>query len=347
LRREPAAAGLAITTAAREVGPRTRRPDERAHGTWYLLAGVAERAGQLESAEALFRQALSAADARQQFSISVAIIRVLRAGRRHEDLVQFCTAALHRQPAMKVVFHNHLASALVRLDRIEEAVKHADDAVAAAEAGDRLAAVLNRVGILAYAEQFRRAEDECLTLLHDTKQPGGVQQIRHSLANVYATARHYDQAEEQLRLLIELDPADAKAHNDLGYELADRGRQLDEAERLVRRALELDRAQKSDSLDDEGDRGAYLDSLGWVLFRKGRFAEARAVLEQAAATADAAADPVVWDHLGDACARLDKPADAADAWERARDLYRTEKRSVTDPHGSEVERKLKRVGARP
>jgi hypothetical protein len=51
----------------------------------------------------------------------------------------------------------------------------------------------------------------------------------------------------------------------------------------------------------------------------------------------------VWDHLGDVCVRLDKPAEAAPAWDRARELYRTEKRSVNDPRGAEVERKLKRL----
>jgi Flp pilus assembly protein TadD len=144
-------------------------------------------------------------------------------------------------------------------------------------------------------------------------------------------------------MVLELDPTDAVAHNDLGYQLADLNRKLDEAERLIRRALELDHLQKVDQLEDAGESAAYLDSLGWVLFRRGRLPEARELLERAAAQPEGAADPTIWDHLGDVCARLDRPQDAATAWRRAQELYRTEKRSLHDPRGDEVARKLGRL----
>jgi Tfp pilus assembly protein PilF len=86
-----------------------------------------------------------------------------------------------------------------------------------------------------------------------------------------------------------------------------------------------------------------LDSLGWLLFRRGRFAEAKEMIERAAGMPSAAAIPEVWDHLGVVCARMDKPAEAAAAWERALDLSRTEKRTINDPRGAEIERKLKRL----
>src|SRR5205823_7522914 len=113
-------------------------------------------------------------------------------------------------------------------------------------------------------------------------------------------------------------------HNALGYHLADQGRKLDEAERLVRRALELDRVekrQKKEMLAAEEENAAFLDSLGWVLFRKGRLTEARDWLKKSCALPDGAGDPAVWDHLGDVYARLGSTSEAKAAWEKARSWY--------------------------
>ncbi|HEY1375729.1 MAG TPA: tetratricopeptide repeat protein [Gemmataceae bacterium] len=351
LRQEPAAAGLVLTAAAGEVGRGRRRfvADRRAYTTWVLLAGVAEHAGQLGTAEELLRQALADAGRFPDAGVYGALIRVLRATRQRQALVDLCGDALKRDAAKPRpelshgFFHFHMARALVELGKTEDALKHAEEAVKLAGTDPISTACTTKVYVLTYAERFGEAEAECQNLLRSAKAPGEVRQVRLARAHVYSTARQFEKSEEQQRLVLELDPADAVVHNSLGYELADRGRDLDEAERLIRRALELDRARKSDSLEDEGDNPAYLDSLGWVLFRRGRFAEAKALIEQAAGSSGVAADPVVWDHLGDVCARLEQPAEAAAAWAKARDLYRTERQSVNDPRGAEVERKLKRL----
>ena len=70
-----------------------------------------------------------------------------------------------------------------------------------------------------------------------------------------------------LRQVLAAEPANANALNYLGYMLAVRGEQLDEAITLVRRAL-----------DAEPDNGAYLDSLGWAHFRRGDLDEAEKYL---------------------------------------------------------------------
>ncbi|HWP40882.1 MAG TPA: tetratricopeptide repeat protein, partial [Tepidisphaeraceae bacterium] len=83
------------------------------------------------------------------------------------------------------------------------------------------------------------------------------------------------------------------------------GRNLDRAEALIRVAVQA-----------EPDNPSYLDSLGWVLYKRGRFAEALRWLEQAAQPAEHA-DPVVLDHLGDVLYRLNRHADAQRAWEKS------------------------------
>lgn len=274
-----------------------------------------------------------------------ALIRVLTASRQHEALVELCQQAVSskNESLLHLYFYLRMAQASAILGRIEVALEQADEAIKLADKDPIGVTCSSRIYVLTHAERFGEAEAECLALLKQAKLPAEVQRVRHSLAIVYSTSRQFDKAEKQLRLIIELDPADAEAHNSLGFELADRGRNLDEAERLIRRALELDRVRKSDSLEDEGENANYLDSLGWLLFRRGRYAEARELIERAVGTPSAAAIPEVWDHLGDVYVRLGKPAEAAAAWGRALDLSQTEKRTINDPRGDEVARKLKRV----
>src|SRR5438046_5110410 len=74
----------------------------------------------------------------------------------------------------------------------------------------------------------------------------------------------YEKAAELLRKSIALDPANsAETCNYLGYMWADHNMNLDEAETMIRLALEK-----------EPNNASYLDSLGWVEFRKGKFDQA-------------------------------------------------------------------------
>ena len=75
---------------------------------------------------------------------------------------------------------------------------------------------------------------------------------------------------KEMGLIIKRVPKHAPSLNYVGYVLAEQGRELKRAERLIRRALEI-RPKES----------AYLDSLAWVLFKRGRYLEARKVLKRA------------------------------------------------------------------
>jgi tetratricopeptide (TPR) repeat protein len=92
--------------------------------------------------------------------------------------------------------------------------------------------------------------------------------------------------------------------NYLGYMLADRGDRLDEAIRLVTRALQAD-----------PDNGAYLDSLGWAHFKKGDLPEAEKYLSEAAERLPRNGE--IQEHLGDVRAKRGQWQGAIDAWTRA------------------------------
>src|SRR2546426_10393550 len=127
--------------------------------------------------------------------------------------------------------------------------------------------------------------------------------------NYGATAEQaglYEKAADLLRKSIALDPANAaEAYNYLGYMWADHNMQLDEAEQMIRRALEM-----------EPNNASYLDSLGWVEFRKGKFDQALADLLRAAKSMGRE-DPVVFEHIGDTYLKLDRVPEALGAWQKA------------------------------
>lgn len=102
-----------------------------------------------------------------------------------------------------------------------------------------------------------------------------------------------------------IKPKDVGTCNDLGYLLAERGERLEEAEKLARFAV--GRAPRN---------MAYLDTLGWVLYKKGRFEDAYLWLKRAS-RAERREDADVLEHLGDAAWRLGRKEEAVQYWKNA------------------------------
>ncbi|HTH20036.1 MAG TPA: tetratricopeptide repeat protein [Candidatus Udaeobacter sp.] len=119
----------------------------------------------------------------------------------------------------------------------------------------------------------------------------------------------YNKAADLLRKSIALDPENsAEASNYLGYMWADHNMNLDEAETMIRRALQ-----------SEPNNASYLDSLGWVEFRKGQFDRALDDLLRAVKAAGRE-DPVVFEHIGDTYLKLNRTPEALEAWQKALSL---------------------------
>jgi tetratricopeptide (TPR) repeat protein len=73
-------------------------------------------------------------------------------------------------------------------------------------------------------------------------------------------------------------------------------------------------------VEAEPENGAYLDSLGWVLHRLGKNAEALPLIEKAVEKGQGSGDETLHEHLGDVLEKLDRSGDALAAWKRARQL---------------------------
>lgn len=114
----------------------------------------------------------------------------------------------------------------------------------------------------------------------------------------------WDRAEADFRAALALNPDRPEVLNYLGYSLVEKQIKLDEALSMIQRAV----AARPDS-------GYIRDSLGWVLYRLGRYGEASAQMERAAALMPV--DPVVNDHLGDVFWAVGRYREAEFQWKRA------------------------------
>jgi tetratricopeptide (TPR) repeat protein len=315
--------------------------------TRFFLAVLGARNHQLEEAEELYRECLSdfADNPQRETAIYGGLIPVLLQERKYPDVVQVCRHGLeHAASTNCLYFHLNLARAQAALGNMDEAVHEADRAVELADEHNRLGMRLLRVDMLARADRYTQALAEAQTLLKESGAPGEARDIRYQLSNVYSTMHDYPKAEEQLQLILKADPNDAPANNDLGYFWADQNKNLPEAERMIRKALELDKQSRAEPGPEQDEENyAYLDSLGWVLFRRGQTGEALRWLERAAAGAGTVGDPVVWDHLGDVYLRLNEGKKALESWRKALVLYDVDKRRQADEHYEELKIKLRRL----
>jgi tetratricopeptide (TPR) repeat protein len=113
-----------------------------------------------------------------------------------------------------------------------------------------------------------------------------------------------DVAEQSLRRLIAVRPRHAHAYNALGYSLADRNIRLEEAQAYIEKALEL-----------APDDPHIIDSMGWVLYRRGDLSGALNYLQKAY---QLQADPEIAIHLGEVLWKLDRKDEALKLWRQAK-----------------------------
>lgn len=237
--------------------------------------------------------------------------------RRPERALSLLDAQLRRSATAALEIER--AEALARLGRSKEAKEMLRRQLAgphAAAAATRLARILQREGSPAEASEVLRQTirrlpgNEALVLalansLHEEGKPdAGVEVIRDALRGrpqqrgllfglgaALERAGRWREAIQVMRSILTRNPKDAAAHNFIGYTLVERGEDLKEAERAIRRALFLSPGE-----------GYIIDSLGWLYFRQGRLAEARSLLQMAVRLSPR--EPEVLAHLAEANAAL-------------------------------------------
>ncbi len=193
--------------------------------------------------------------------------------------------------------------ALGRLERIDEAIELLDGM--STERPDRAEPLIQIGDLQRMAERYEEA-----IVAYDVaaeREPALVENnwsFYYKRGIALERARDFDRAIADLERAIELKDDHAHLLNYLGYLWVDRGENLEEAERLIREALEI--------LPNDG---YIIDSLGWAQYRRGQFEDAVETLERAVQFRPL--DPVINDHLGDAYWQVGRRTEAEFQWRHA------------------------------
>jgi tetratricopeptide (TPR) repeat protein len=124
------------------------------------------------------------------------------------------------------------------------------------------------------------------------------------LALVYDGLKRFDESDALYEEALKLDPANALVLNNFAYSLSERNVQLD-------RALVMSKK----SLDADPDNASYLDTIGWIYYRLGKYQEAETYVKNAIGKGEANA--VVYEHLGDIYYKLNQTELAIEQWNLA------------------------------
>lgn len=168
-------------------------------------------------------------------------------------------------------------------------------------------------------------------------------QVRYILSGVYIDFDQVEKAADHLKSLLGDEPDNPTYNNDLGYIWADHDMNLDDAEKMIRKALDQDRKRRHKENpdlkpDEDKDVAAYLDSLGWVLFKRKKFKEAKEALLQAVKDPEGQHIEIL-DHLADVHMALGERAEAIAAWKKGLEVAGPSKRE--QQRKVVVEKKLK------
>jgi len=277
-----------------------------------LVADLAYQAREFVTAADLYRKcvAISPHAKEHRWRLAASLLRA----EKYEDCVKSVDEALTEAPDDVDLF-NLKASALAELGKTADAVKMLEELASRTKNAEQLVEV--KIAIAAayqQAKELRKAADLFRAVTEEFPNSSELLRVRYMLSGAYSQLGENHRAEAELQKIIDANPRHlpkllAGANNDLGFMWVDEGRNLDRAEQMIRSALKV-----------EPDNPAYLDSLGWALYKRGRNQEARDLLQRAA-TAGAGDDPVVWEHLGDVQHRLGDKKGAAKAWRTAAALH--------------------------
>jgi tetratricopeptide (TPR) repeat protein len=337
------------------------KPEVFTRNAAYLLAVAADALGEIDSAAVFYRlnakQELKLLSEHGLANAYGGLIQMYYDHKKYAESEKVCREFLKLKhdedgelEVLRPAVERRMILALAKQGSVDKALNLADRLFKENPTSWLTLAVKGQV--LRDAERYAEAVKVYLSVLEMVKKERRLEkadredyenEYRYLLSGLYVDLGQIDKASEQLKALLAKDPSNPTYNNDLGFIWADRGINLAEAEKLIRKALEEDRKLRkkiNPDLKPEQDRdnAAYLDSLGWVLYRQGKAREARPYLEEAVKQKDGQHVEIL-DHLGDVYWALGEKAEALAAWRKALEAPHASKRD--EKRKVEVEKKLK------
>ncbi|MCA9080692.1 MAG: tetratricopeptide repeat protein [Planctomycetaceae bacterium] len=298
----------------------------------YLLGKLAVEAERTDDAIDFYRLAISMRNDPPSLLYTELGTHLIDA-KKYDVAVKLLTEAVNH-PATSVQrdrwrFQFFLSYALAYSGKEDEAVQVIQEAQKLQPDFARL--FYQEAWIVAHARRW----EEALTLFQKViKQfPGEkelIQDCQFRISNIYVEMGDKEKGEQVLLDVLKDDPEHPQANNDLGYLWADQNKNLDRAKEMIEKALAA-----------EPENPAYLDSMGWVLYRLGEYAKAIEYLKQAT-THKYGEDSTIFDHLAD-CQVEAKLVDEARAnYEQALKLEQ-EKESPDEELVEKIKAKLEKL----
>jgi tetratricopeptide (TPR) repeat protein len=245
-------------------------------------------------------------DARQ-----LAMIAFLRGTGQHEAALSLARANEAVSESRGMYFQWEAYQALKAARRTDEAMAALTRLTGELGAGDMGASVASvqfqyeLISLMLEAGRFDKARERINHWLQSARTEPERLMYLQMLTLCEQEAGRLEEAIQALELALELAPEVVGSHNELGYTLADLGREIERAGQLVRYAV-----------SHEPRNSAFLDSLGWVKYKEEDYAAAVKWL-RLSRYAGEGEDPTVCDHLGDAYWRLGNKEEARRFWNEA------------------------------
>jgi tetratricopeptide (TPR) repeat protein len=140
-----------------------------------------------------------------------------------------------------------------------------------------------------------------------TTNPVLLGEVNSILGDAYNALKAYEKSDEAYEAALQINPNNFNVLNNYSYYLALRKSNLDKAEKM-----------SSALVKNNPETPAFLDTYAWVLYAKGKYKEAKKVIEKALSTGHASATH--FEHYGDILYQLGDVTGAVQQWEKARGL---------------------------
>lgn len=264
------------------------------------LGGLYRETGKTQLAAETFRKALSLGDenAIRGYQQLIDTYRDAKQWSQATQVAQEASAKFPKDRGLKLL----LAQQMTDMGQAEPGVELAKSLLKGTKDDRDIRIALSQ--IYSRLRRWTEAEEAAAKALELSDSNDEKEYVAYIEGAIFQRQKKWEAAEDRYRKVLAGDPNSAMAMNDLGYMLADRGVRLEEALSLIKKAVDI-----------EPQNGAYLDSLGWVYYRLGKYDLAEENLRKAVAKSNN--DATVHDHLGDVYLKTGKLKLAAAHWERA------------------------------
>ena len=291
--------------------------------SFMLLAEVSSESERYNDAEAFYRHSLKINPA-QAGLIVRQFGSAMLAAERYET-----AAVVYDEATQNPLLQGNKAQNFLMLATARELNTETDKALAAIGTAAKLVPdnyliEYREAWIYYHAHQYQTAAEKYEAYIAKHKTSPFARQAQFSLSAIYVELGDLPKGEKILEDYLAENPDDPGVNNDLGYLYADQGKNLEKARGMIEKAVAA-----------EPENAAYLDSMGWVLFKLKEFEKARDWLQKAV-DLKSGNDSTIWDHLGDCHRELN-------ATDKAREAYTTALRVAEEdkPQDEELIGKIK------